>query len=73
MTPEVNRFFVDKVEKVRSNASGASPPTFSRVRPGVSRGFLAIDDRRRHHSCSPPTRQVVGRRPYTDERPEAGH
>jgi len=43
----LNRFFADKVEKVRSNTSGASPPTFSRVRPGVSLvafSPLTIDD-----------------------------
>ena len=31
-----NCFFVDKVGKVRSNMKDASPPTFSRVRSGVS-------------------------------------
>jgi len=31
-----NRFFVDKVEKVRSNTKDAPPPTFSRVRSGAS-------------------------------------
>ena len=43
----LNRFFADKVEKVRSNTSGASPPTFSRVRSGVSLvafSPLTIDD-----------------------------
>jgi len=42
-----NRFFVDKVEKVRSNTKDAPPPTFSRVRSGVSFTTfspLTIDD-----------------------------
>jgi len=42
-----NRFFADKVEKVRSNTKDAPPPTFSHVRPGVSLAAfspLTIDD-----------------------------
>ena len=31
-----NRYFTEKVSKVRSSTSGATPPTFSRNRPGVS-------------------------------------
>ena len=42
-----NKFFVDKVEKVRSSTCNASPATFTRAPPGVSfRQFtcLTIDD-----------------------------
>ena len=31
-----NQFFAEKVSKVRSSTSGATPSTFSRCRPGVS-------------------------------------
>ena len=31
-----NRYFTEKVSKVRLSTSGAAPPTFSRNRPGVS-------------------------------------
>jgi len=42
-----SQFFADKITKVRQCTSGERPPTFSRVRPGVSLpafASLTIDD-----------------------------
>jgi hypothetical protein len=39
-----NRYFAEKVDKVRSSTSDATPPTFTNSRPGVSfTTFSSVD------------------------------
>jgi len=39
-----NQFFADKVANIHRNTSGAPPPTFSRVRSGVSLDAFRTND-----------------------------